>query len=294
MNGKLRVMGLTVLLALAVVLVLPNGLYAGGGGELQWATDWAATLKMAAEKKLPVLMDFYTDWCPPCKKLAAETFQDAGMINYFKAEKYVLIKVNPEKDRVAERKFKVYSYPTMIIIKPDGSELDRILGFRTAAQMVEELGNLKKGIGTLDDLRGKYGKFNTEDRAEVKFDLMSRMMSKYIARADYPKALELVDEIVRLDKDNGLKKAAAALGQRGYIYYKWKKFKKAIEACLAVDRVYPGTAEGIDGYDLAAYYAEKMKDTETLTKIMKEFLQKYPNHKYADRFRKKLKKLETK
>ena len=42
----------------------------------------------------PVLIDFYTDWCPPCKKLSKVTFKEEKMAAYFHKENYILLKVN--------------------------------------------------------------------------------------------------------------------------------------------------------------------------------------------------------
>ncbi|MCP5107327.1 MAG: thioredoxin fold domain-containing protein [bacterium] len=279
-----------------IVLVLCHfSLFSAGTAEgIDWKTDWENALKTAAAKKQPVLMDFYTDWCPPCKRLAAETFVDKTMIDYFHKENYVLIKVNPEKDRVAESKFKAYSYPTLIIFKPDGTELDRIIGFRSTKDLIKNLDDLKKGIGTLEDLLGKYKKFKKENTSAEKFKLMFGINDKYIAKADYPDALKMIDAVIQLDKNNAQKQAAAAMYQRGYVYYKWKKFKQAAEALTSIHKVFPESEEAQNGFAAAAYYAEKGGETALALKIAKDFLKKYPDSKHAKRMRKKLKKLEEK
>lgn len=259
---------------------------------VNWETDWQTALKTAAKNKQPVLIDFYTDWCPHCKRLDKLTFPDKALNDYFKKEKYILVKVNPEKDVASEKKFKVFSYPTLIVFKPDGGEWDRMLGFREPAELIRELENLKKGIGTLDDLLGKYGKFKKDDASEAKFKLMFAINDKYMARADYPDALKMIDEIVRLDKDNAKKQASAALAQSGYIYYKWKKYHKAVDALLAIRKVYPDSQEAADAYASAAYYAEKGKDIPLMLKILKDFVTLYPEHRYVKRAHNKIKKYE--
>jgi thiol-disulfide isomerase/thioredoxin len=247
-------MAIIVLMA-SHFLLLANGT----NGPLKWETDWKQTLKTAAANKQPVLMDFYTDWCPPCKKLAAVTFKDDKMINYFNKENYVMIKVNPEKDREAESKFKVYSYPTLLIFNPNGKEIDRLLGFKTTGEMIKALEDLKKGIGTLEDLLNKFKKYKKEDKSAEKIKLMFAVNDKYIARADYPQALEMIDRIIELDKDNSKKQAAAAMYQRGYVYYKWKKYKKAVDALVAIHKVYPQSEEAESAYSAAVSYSESPK-----------------------------------
>lgn len=259
---------------------------------VKWESDWQSVLKTAAEKKQPVLMDFYTDWCPHCKRLDAITFIDKTVIDYFNKENYALLKVNPEIDRAAEEKFKVFSYPTMVIFKPDGSEVDRMLGFKSPEELINDLENLKKGIGTLDDLLGKLTKFKPEDNSDEKFKLMFGINDKYIAGAHYPDALTMIERIILLDKDNGKKQASSAMYQRGYIYYKWKKYKEAVDALTSIHTVYPQSEEAEGGYGAAAYYSEKLNDPALTLKLLKEFVTKFSNSENLERIQKKIKKLE--
>jgi len=267
-------------------------LFSAGTDGINWQSDWKTALKTAAEKKQPVFMDFYTDWCPHCKRLDADTFVDKKMIDYFKKENFVMLKVNPEIDRAAENTFNVFSYPTLVIFKHDGTEWDRMLGFKSPDDLIAALDNLKKGIGTLDDLLGKYNKLDKADNSDNKFELMFGINDKYMARADYPEALEMIDRIIELDKDNAKKRASAAMHQRGYIYYKWKKFQKAVDALVSIHTVYPGSEEDEGGYGAAVYYSEKLNDPALTLKLLKEFVKKFPNSKYIERFEKKIKKIE--
>ena len=259
---------------------------------IKWESDWQPVLKTAIEKKQPVLMDFYTEWCPHCKRLDAVTFVDKTVIDYFKKENYALLKVNPEIDRAAEEKFKVFSYPTLVIFKSDGSEIDRMLGFKSPEELINSLENLKKGIGTLNDLFGKLKKFKPGDSSDEKFKLMFGINDKYIAKADYPEALTMIDRIIELDKDNNKKQASSAMYQRGYIYYKWKKYKEAVDALVSIHSVYPQSEEAEDGYGAAAYYSEKLNDPALTLKLLKEFAAKFPNSQNLERIQKKIQKLE--
>jgi thiol-disulfide isomerase/thioredoxin len=275
--------------ALFVLAAVPHPVFPGTG--VAWETDWSKALTGAAAASRPVLADFYTDWCPHCKKLDAVTFIDNSVIDYFNKENWVLVKINPEKDRTAEEKFKVYSYPTLIIFNAKGAEIDRILGFQAPADLIGALENLKKGIGTLEDLLGRQAKTKGQKTKE-NFELMSKIMEKYIARADYPAALEVVAQVVELDKDNAQKQASSALYQKGYIYYKWKKYKEAIDALLYIHQVYPGSEDAVEGYAAAAYYAGKIKDPGLALKIYREFLKTYPNSQYAEESKEKIAELE--
>ena len=73
-----------------------------------------------------VLVDFYADWCGPCKMLAP-------IISEIKEElkdKVYVIKVNVDQEDELADKFGVYSIPTLVLIK-DGKEIDRKTGYNT-------------------------------------------------------------------------------------------------------------------------------------------------------------------
>lgn len=279
--------------ALVITLLTAFNGIVWAGDAIQWRTDWKKGLKEAAVNGQPVFMDFYTDWCPPCKRMNKTTFVDQALLDYFKKEKYMMIKTNPEKDVESEKVFKVFSYPTMLIFDGKGKEIDRLLGYQGAQELIEKLEDLKKGIGTLEDFLGRYEK--TKGKAgKENFDLIGKIMNKYIARADYPQALELVDEVQRLDKDNGHKQAAAALFSRGYIYYKWKKFQEAIDALLAIHKIFPKSEEASGAFLSAAFYAGKKKDPAQQLEILKKFVKTFPKHKSVERAKKQIAKLEEK
>lgn len=61
----------------------------------------------------PVLVDFYADWCGPCRTLAPILIDVVDEVG----EKARVIKVNVDKNPVAADHYNVRSVPTMIIFK---------------------------------------------------------------------------------------------------------------------------------------------------------------------------------
>jgi thioredoxin 1 len=72
---------------------------------------------------LPVLVDFYADWCGPCRALAPvieELAQEyAGRLNVFK--------INVDEAPEVAAKYNIRSIPTMIIFKA-GKDVERVAG----------------------------------------------------------------------------------------------------------------------------------------------------------------------
>jgi len=90
------------------------------------------------KNSLPVLVDFYADWCGPCKM--AEPILEELSTAY--AGKVALVKLNVDENQITSGKFGVMSIPTTILFK-DGSEVGRQVGFG-GKQTFEDL--IKRGL----------------------------------------------------------------------------------------------------------------------------------------------------
>lgn len=86
------------------------------------------------KNKLPVLVDFFAEWCGPCKMAAPVIDELAGEY----AGKVVIGKVDVDKNQETAGKYGVMSIPTVIVFK-DGKEVDRKAGFSGKAGYEEML-----------------------------------------------------------------------------------------------------------------------------------------------------------
>lgn len=91
-NNMLLKTALPVVLAVLIIAAL--GFHSGS--ELTWYGFDEGIQKAKDENKL-VLMDVYTDWCGWCKVMDEKTYTDPGVVQLLNS-KFVLIKLNPEKD----------------------------------------------------------------------------------------------------------------------------------------------------------------------------------------------------
>lgn len=81
-----------------------------------------STLDGAGDK--PVFVDFYAEWCGPCK-MAAPIIE--GLADEYK-DKAIITKVDVDENRELAQKFNVLSIPTVVVFK-NGQEVERTVGF---------------------------------------------------------------------------------------------------------------------------------------------------------------------
>ena len=89
------------------------------------------------QSDIPVLVDFWADWCGPCKMLSPVIGQLAD--DY--AGKAKVCKVNVDEQSELAAKFKIMTIPTVIIFK-DGEEKEKSVGVRPKADFSKMLDNL--------------------------------------------------------------------------------------------------------------------------------------------------------
>lgn len=97
--------------------------------------DLASFDKALGEGKL-MMVDFWADWCGPCKMLAPLIDSLAGQY-----DGQVLVgKVNVDEEQELAIRYGVMSIPTVIFFK-DGKEIDRKVGVMPPAAFTEVLDN---------------------------------------------------------------------------------------------------------------------------------------------------------
>jgi thioredoxin 1 len=83
---------------------------------------------------LPVLVDFWAEWCGPCKAIAPILEEIAGE----HGDRVRIAKINVDENPDIARRFDVMSIPTLILFK-EGTAEARLVGAKGKHQLVEEI-----------------------------------------------------------------------------------------------------------------------------------------------------------
>jgi len=90
--------------------------------------------KEVLESDIPVLVDFYADWCGPCKMMSPVLDQLSAELE----GKIKIGKVNVDDDPELAGQYKVMSIPNFVLIK-NGQVVDQVIGAVPKAQMLSKI-----------------------------------------------------------------------------------------------------------------------------------------------------------
>lgn len=90
--------------------------------------------EMLSGSDLPVLVDFYADWCGPCQMMVSILEQ----VNIQLKDRLRIVKIDTEKYANLASQYQISALPTLVLFK-QGQPVDRIEGVVQAQQLVKHL-----------------------------------------------------------------------------------------------------------------------------------------------------------
>ncbi|MDR0310411.1 MAG: thioredoxin family protein [Acidobacteriota bacterium] len=111
---------------------------------INWESYSMENLVKAREERRPVFIDFYADWCVPCRELDEKTYSDPEVVRL--ARRFVMLKADltaaedPAVKTLME-KYRIRGVPTLVFLRPDGGEMTslRETGFVTAGTFLDKM-----------------------------------------------------------------------------------------------------------------------------------------------------------
>jgi TolA-binding protein len=182
----------------------------------------------------------------------------------------IFVKVEAKKDTLSRDKYNIAGYPTVILLKSSGEEIDRIYGYVPADTFVTIIRDYLQGKNTLSDLEKRYQSDPTD--AILAF----RLADKFESRRAYDTASFYYQEVVELDQDNQKGKAADALFSLASLDVRKKDYPKAVEAFQYFLQKFPSSVMATDAEEYIPYCYAKSGDTTKAIELYQAFLTNHP------------------
>ncbi len=110
--------------AIALLLAFQTMVFAEDA--VRWAPDLDTAKRVAASKNQLVLIHFYADNCPPCRRLEANVFSQASFAQSVEQD-YIPIKINASEQPAVAKEFGVDRWPQDVVIAPSGQVVYRMI-----------------------------------------------------------------------------------------------------------------------------------------------------------------------
>ena len=114
--------------------------------------DFDQALERAALEEKMVLVDYFTTWCVPCKKMDATTWIDPRVVAWVD-ENAVAVHFDAEIETDLAKQHKIATFPTTLLLRADGTEIDRLTGYKSTDELLTEIADALAGRTAVDRAR---------------------------------------------------------------------------------------------------------------------------------------------
>lgn len=127
-----------------------------------WETDYEVVLKKSKELSKPVLIDFYADWCGPCKMMDKDVLPAEAVVK--ELEGYLLLKINTDENRDLQLKYEAQGIPQFTILNRHQERLDDVVGYQDVDKFIKWL-QVNKDAAFSD---ARINELSTEEKQLIK------------------------------------------------------------------------------------------------------------------------------
>lgn len=237
--------------------------------KIEWASSLEDALKTAQDQDKYIIAEFWMDECKWCKRLEDSTFTSKNVIALSKD--MIFVKAEGKKDTAMGDRFAIAGFPTVVLMKSSGEEIDRIYGYLPDSEFVSTIQAYLQGKETLEDIENRFQADSTD------VELATKLADKYEARRSYDEASLYYQKVVALDPENKKGKSKDALFNLAWLEIRRKDYLKAVDAFNNFLEKYPQDEMAEDAEKYIPYSYALLGDTAKALELYQKFLTDHPS-----------------
>ncbi len=122
--------------------------------------------RQAQDRDRLLIVDATATWCGPCKRMDRTTWTDPTVVAWIE-EHAIAVQFDVDEHPDLAEQLRAHALPTIIAFR-QGSEIDRIVGYRTPGALIEWLDGLRQGHTSLETLRERAMKKNWRGKYDIR------------------------------------------------------------------------------------------------------------------------------
>jgi len=175
---------------LGLTLLFGISLGSAEAASIRWYTAFQQAMAAAQEANKPIMIEFWADWCSPCKVMETEVYTDAGVVAVL-ADKMIAVRLNFDNQKELVRRYNVEAIPHLVFTDSYGLELLYHRGILGAKDLTAVIDALPMDISEINRLDRILQKDNDNFEALEGMASLLRTASLYISSNEfYEKALK--------------------------------------------------------------------------------------------------------
>ncbi|MCF8715586.1 thioredoxin family protein [Joostella atrarenae] len=152
-------------------------------------------LAEAEKRDVPLFIDFYADWCAPCKMMDKNVYVDEKLGAFFN-ENFVSVKVDVENEINSQlvKENKITSMPTLMFVDANENALSKVSGSLDIDNMFQMAQTVTGDVKSFEEIYEEYQK--DDENLEV----MAELLSKAPAFVTLQEGINKKKWVVRVDR----------------------------------------------------------------------------------------------
>ena len=103
-------------------------------GPIHWTDSLEKAKKLALKEHKPIFVDFWANWCAPCKQMLKTTYKDKVVVE--KSKQFITVLIDADKDTKTVKTYKVDLLPTIICLNSKGKLISQTSSLKSADEVL--------------------------------------------------------------------------------------------------------------------------------------------------------------